>query len=668
VRLLPATLLLAVMAPAVMGAAPPASAPEVVLGLGDGFTLQPERSFAHLTQRIEIFRLDYGGLPVFGRSCAIQRDGRGAIRRASRCAVTAATGAAAPRDGAAESAAAAARARAEGLEVLAAEPGWIVGGDDRLEPVIRVEAAAGPLLPEPMAIFYHAGSLVAIDAEPLLETASTGGRVFADNPMTTPEPIEVELTDLDEPIAGLNGIYARVARCTDVAECLATAPTARPNKEGEFFYEPDLGEFTFDDPFVEVNVYHHATRFARWMGAEFGWTGLFLDHQWIEIKVGIAWYNAAYYGGNSTTAPLLIFGQDVIDMGYDADVVCHEYGHAVNHTAWSHPSILRDEYGVDNSPVGVEEALADIWAETFNGDPVMNAYVTRSRTAANAYVCPDNVAGEGHYEARFLSAFGWDVRERIGAAAWDQIVYRTIPFLPSAIVFADFVAGLENSAADLAAEGAPGIDATAVQAIHEEATARGLLSEACAARLVPMADGVTRGVYGYGRPRTSHRDRPFGLQWVFTAPEGAAAFRLDLALISSGTAAPGYRAHISRGAPVAVTWLDPETVPEGEPEFEVAADLTIEGAPPHVDFPEAGQPPLAAGEKVYVLFSADTEDPIFALSGTPFFLAEQPPPEDAGPPASQEVAAASWTSGTGCAAAPAAGRGAGLIGALLGGI
>jgi len=648
-----------------MGAAPPAVAPEDALGLGGGLSLEPAQVATHLGQRIVVYRLRYRGLPVFLSTAAVQFGADGAIRRMSARVPEPPVEGTGARDEAAERLAASARAQADGLEVRDAASGWLRGGDGRLVPVIRVEAEGGWLLDEPMAVFYGVKSLAVLGAEPLFETATAGGLVFAENPVTTPDPVAVELAELDEPGDLLYGAHARVGRCVDTVDCAATQPTARPNKLGDFIYSPDLGEFTFDDPFAEVNAYNNITSFANWMDREFGWARQFGDHSWIQVKIGISWYNAAYYNGSSSADPFIIFGQDVIDMAYDADVACHEYGHAVNRSLREHPWFLRDAYGLDTSPQGIEEGLADIWTQTFNGDPVMDAYIEKSRTADNDLVCPGSIAGEGHYEARILSGFGWDVRERIGGEAWGHVVYRTLPFLPWDAVFADFVSALATSAADLAEEGAAFIDAGAADVILEEGAARGLLDEACARRLSPMENGVIRSVYGFGRAKTGKRDRPFGLQWVLTAGAGDAAFHLEIDWAYPEDATPGYRVHVSRGRPVGVTWLDPETVAEGEPEFEVDADLTIEGAPPCVDFPEVGRARLEAGEQVYILLSADTDEPTVLLSGTPIFLSEQPPGGDAGPSAEGEIDAHAGPFGMGCAAAPAGDRAVGVLAALL---
>jgi hypothetical protein len=622
--------------------------------------------FAHLGQRIAVFDLEVDGLRVFLRKGAFQIDSAGNVRRALVDAPRSLEAPTGGRGVAREIAGVTAQAEADGSLPRHASAGWLVGFGEKLVPVVRIEQGFAPQK-EPLAVFYDAQSLVPVHEEPLYDTATAGGLIFPENPATTPEPELVTLFGLDEPGDLLNGAYARVSRCVDPVECAQTAQTARPDKQGDFYYAPDLGADTFEDPFSEVNVYYNLTRFSAWLHNAFGWDGVFGADAWISASVGMDWYNAAFYSGSEDVAPHIIFGQDVIDMAYDADVICHEYGHGVNRSLRSHPWCVLDAYGVDVSPMGIEEGFADIWTQTFNGDPVMDAYVPLSRTADNDLVCPKDLLGEGHYEARIVSGFGWDVRERIGAAAWNHIIYRTLPFLASEAGFDDLVTALAESAADLAAEGSGFVDAGDADVIVEEGTRRGFLDEACNNRLVPLGDGESGYVYGYGRERTGKRDRPFGLQWALTAPAGAVAFHLDIEGIRPEDAEFGYRVHLSRGDPLAVTWLDPDTVPEGEPEFTVDADLTIEGSPSVVDFPEEGEEPLAPGETVYVLLSADVDTPTMVFRVVPFFLASQPPSTaDARVPLESEVEAHAPPWGNGCRAAPIAGDESSLLLELFG--
>jgi hypothetical protein len=673
----PLLLLLAALsiAPAALGRAPRVADAETAargyaarngraLGLVGGVSLGRAQTIGHLGQRVVLFDLRVAGLKVFFRKAALQVDADGNVRRVSVDAPLPPADPA-PRDVAREIAEVTARAEADGLAPRGASAGWLVGFGGALRPVVRAEGGGVPS-EEPLAVYYDARTLVPLHEEPLYDSASAGGLVFQENPATTPDPKPVELFGLDESGDLLNGVYAHVARCVDRDECKQWEQTARPNKQGDFVYLPELGADTFDDPFSEVNVYYHLTRFSFWLREALGWQGLFGDHEWIFAAVGMDWYNAAFYSGGDDSDPYIIFGQDVVDMAYDADVVCHEYGHGVNRSLRSHPWYVRDAYGLDTSPQALEEGFADIWTQTFNGDPVMDAYVPLSRNADNDLVCPKDVEGEGHYEARIVSGFGWDVRTRIGAAAWNHVIFRTLPFLAAEAGFDDLVTSLAESAADLAAEGSGMVAPGDADIIVEEGAKRGFLDPACNERLVPLADGEAKEIYGFGRSRTGKRDRPFGAQWVLTAGPGDAAFHLAIDPVRPEGVEFGYRVHISRGDPVAVTWLDPDAVPEGEPEFTVDADRTIEGAPRYVDFPTAGEAPLSPGEPVYVLLSADMDPQTMVLRGTPLFLPSLPPaPADAGPGAEASVAAHAPPWGNGCAALPARTDARGILSALF---
>lgn len=528
------------------------------------------------------------------------------------------------------------------------QSGWLRDLEEGLIPAIRVDVH--PLASEPYSIYLNARSLKPMETQPLMWTADPLGSVFEENPITTPDVQTVSLQHLDEPGDILEGAYAHVGRCLDPEACPETEPTAFPDDDGNFIFEPNLWTYTFDDAFSEVNAYHNISRINHWTRDTFGWKELFQDNTWIHVKVGQAWYNAAFYGGNDEIAAFIVFGQDVIDFAYDADVAFHEFGHAINRSIRTHPWYLRDSYGMDVSPFGIEEGLADIWATTYSGDPVMNSYVLLTRTADNDLVCPDDLRSEGHMEARILAGFGWDVRQRIGAQAWNHIVYRTLHFLEPNATFDEFAEALAKSAEDLANEalagpsgfkGWPDMKAGFADIIREEGAIRGLFDEECLRRLVPLPDGTSRRVYGYGREKTNKRNRPTGLQWKITAKDDTKAFRLYLEwrYPDPDEVEPGYRVHISRGQPVVVTWLNVDDVDEGLDEFTVTADLTVENSPGFVDFPVCGLRALEEGEDVYILISANTEERIFVVDAEAFYLTTQPPPlTDGGLPISSVAA------------------------------
>jgi len=606
----------------------------------------------HLSQRFVRLEVLRQGLPVFFSSVVIQVDAEGRIRRTvahlPRASVVVDEHPADCLD--------AARRWAEDHHLEPGDPvaGWLETRDGALTPVVRIDVrAAGEALPT--AIYLDARSSQVAHAEPLVDQFEPPAAVYVENPVTTPQPLIVHLADLDDlRLQRLNGRYARVEQCVDVVDCAQTAPGASPDIRGHFLFGPDLAPYSFHDPFAEVNAYHNISAISRWARESFGWNGEFDGHTWIWVKVGLAVYNAYFFQGSGDIPPQITFGQDTIDFAYDADVAFHEFGHAINRSSWSHPWYFADRFGMDTSPFGIEEGLADIWAETHAGDPVMNAYVTRARTADNDLTCPADLHAEGHMEARIVSGFGWDVRERVGREAWDHTVYRALLLLEPQAAFDDLVHALLLAAEDLAAEGEVAIPEEMSAVLLEEAEARGLLSSACIDRFVPLPEGEPYGVYGYGRDRTYGHDFPFGLQWKITAPPDGVAFKLFFEWAYPEDEDPGFRVHLSRGRPVEVSWHPIGDLADGEPAFDVLADATFRGAPEQLSFPYLGLEPLAPGEEVYVLLSGDVDAPIVLLTGEVRFLDALPPPPGrplGGPLEGGPSTAASWSPS--CGAAPA---------------
>ena len=611
------------------------------------------RRIDHLGQTILRFPLLLDGLPVFFREVAVQVDAAGTVRRVSCRAPAAAAAEPHPDPAGALTAAAALGA---GLEIGSAQPGWLDDGR-RLIPVARA-ATSGP---QPLMLYLAAVTGRVVHVEPLYDLGGPPALVFGENPVTTPWPSLVHLPLLDPPGDRLYGAYARVERCLDVDECAESAPLAQPDLQGHFIFAPDLEPYTFDDPFAEVNAYHNITRINRWARQTFGWDGLFNGEDWIRVKVGRAWHNAAYYHGSSDSEPFIVFGQSTVDFAYDADVAFHEFGHAINRSIWQHPWHFKDGFGIDTSPFGLEEGLADIWAQTLSGDPVMNTYILGLRSADNDLICPDDLRGQGHMEARIVSGMGWDVRRRIGHEPWEHAVFRTLSLLVGEQTFDGFAEALATSLEDLAAEGAAGALSWHAAAVREEAEARGFYDADCLDRLVPLPDGRQRRVYGYGRQRTGGRDFPVGIQWRIAAPEGAAAFRLFLDWRWPTDGQPGFRVLLSRGAPVAVHWFDPATTPEELPLFAASCDWRVAGAPPVVDYPFRGLPPLEPGEEVFVLLVADIDAPLFVVDATAWFVGHLGPAPDGFP---QAGGPGTVHARAGCAAGPAAPPRTGLVGLL----
>ena len=617
-----------------------------------GLSIDNASVIRHLRQQIVSFKVLFKNMPVFFRRIQVQVSPDNTIRRVTS-AVPSFNNTPSKHPGVDKTEITRWGEKRE-LEISAITPGWLPDTRENLKPVIRFDAIKFNHSNEPVTYFLSAYTMKVVYLEPAFDTNTPMGSVFKENPVTTPIPITEPLLSLEAPFDKLYGDYAHVERCIDQKDCKESQISATPNSTGNFEYKPNLEPDTFDDPFSEVNAYRNISAINAWVRKTFGWDYLFNDETWLLVKVGRAWYNAAFYRGNKDTAPHIIFGQDLVDMAYDSDVAHHEFGHAINRSLHSHPWFIKDQFGANFAPFGLEEGSADIWAQTFGGDPVMNSYVTVTRTADNNLLCPNDLQGEGHMEARIISAVGWNIRKRIGADAWNQIVYRTLLLLKPSADFGDWVLELAASAEDLADEGNADVLPQYAQIIIEEGAARGLLEIDCQNRIVPLPDNYPRRVYGYGRKSTNKHNQPMGLQWKVTVPEGIKSIRLYFKWRYPDDVDPGYTVHIARNTPVKVTWLDVDEIGKNDPEFEVNADMSVEGAPEKIIFPTDELEPLAPGEEVYVLLSADADTGTLVVDTKAFFLPDQPITLiDAGPTDSTQYHM-SATSGTpSCSQQPA---------------
>lgn len=125
------------------------------------------------------------------------------------------------------------------------------------------------------------------------------------------------------------------------------------------------------------------------------------------------------------------FGQGPLkDYSYDADVIYHEFTHAVvNVTLELVPTPHMDEFGTSYAPGAMNEGLADYFSSALTGDPDVGEYATQDfapgasfiRSLANPDTCPSAVGGEVHQDATMFSASLWDARKTLAAA--DQALF-----------------------------------------------------------------------------------------------------------------------------------------------------------------------------------------------------------------------------------------------------
>lgn len=232
---------------------------------------------------------------------------------------------------------------------------------------------------------------------------------------------------------------------------------ATPDEGGDFLYDPAEG----DDPFAEVNTFHHLDAASTWLADTFGYEPAL----WVEAIVnweespGTPYDNAwsEYTGERHRT---LVFGEGTADdFAHDPQILVHEYGHQVlfDETRISdrmdYPFAL-DERGIFVGPGALTEGLPDYFGATYLDDPILGSHSRwELRDADNDHDCVSWSMGEAHTDASVVSGAAWALRDGLGADAADAIVYGSLGLLPGSPTYADWGAALLEAADSLAADG-----------------------------------------------------------------------------------------------------------------------------------------------------------------------------------------------------------------------
>lgn len=264
------------------------------------------------------------------------------------------------------------------------------------------------------------------------------------------------------------------------------------------------------------------------------------------------------FGVLERPAPSIIFFQgQVRDFGYDADVIYHEFTHAVVDTVVGGAGLgvsRRDEQGLHALSLAMNEAYADFFATAFNGNSVQGEYAMsglpgmepRDLAARPRHTCPERLWNEEHQDSAPYSEALWEIREALGGAV-EHALFSALCTLTSNAAFD------EGAAASVAAiESELGADAGATaETIFAQ---YGYAPDAPCERVVELAPSVDQVellmLFGTQRETfTLSPHAPSVVQWRSEIPAGTRqvivryleGMSVDdlMALIGGAAAAPG---------------------------------------------------------------------------------------------------------------------------------
>ncbi len=263
----------------------------------------------------------------------------------------------------------------------------------------------------------------------LLRFADGQGRVFNPNPVVALKDFTLMDQD-DSPDAIPEAAYTDVMLPELDGSGFLDGPYASTRLTENRANEPTLGfNYLRDDPrFEEVMVYYHVDAVGRYLkGLGFD----FVDNWQIPANVHFGMTRAGFYNDSEGS---INFGDAGVDVAEDAEVIIHEYGHAILDRQV--PNINKGEGGA------IHEGFSDFLAASFfsavsdgfsdsivfewagSGDPEI---YTRPVTGNKRY--PEDIVGEPHTDGEIWSAALWEIFEAIGRDASIRLIVESHFFL-----------------------------------------------------------------------------------------------------------------------------------------------------------------------------------------------------------------------------------------------
>src|SRR5262245_53841537 len=251
-----------------------------------------------------------------------------------------------------------------------------------------------------------------------LQNESLTDQKDADYPALQPAYHNVTLTDLDGS-GTLTGKWAQVVTNTGVPARSAT---------NTFTYHRN------DDRFEQVMAYYWITEAQRYIQS-LGFGTTFRPVNMQSQRVRINQYGADNSFATDHPRDELRFGKGGVDDAEDAEVILHEYGHAIHFS--QNFSFASEEAGA------ISEGFGDYWAGDVssnisaqlgspNPDPACIADWDATSYTSTVPHClrrldtnlhyPAHVNGDVHHDGQIWSRALWDIRTALGHTTADKII------------------------------------------------------------------------------------------------------------------------------------------------------------------------------------------------------------------------------------------------------
>lgn len=268
--------------------------------------------------------------------------------------------------------------------------------------------------------------------DPLTTASVTYGSPYVDNSDADASVLTSQLVNVDITVsysAGtflLEGPYAVIKDIESPSVAAITSTT------------PDFSFTRSQNGFEDVNAYYHISAQQAHIQS-LGFTNL------VNYAINVdahAWYgqDQSSFAGMGTSSQLL-FGEGGVDDAEDADVILHEYGHAILHSASPYASSGNEMNAIDEGDgdyfaASYSRNISSYnWQDVFSWDGHNEFWAGREVETTKHY--PDDLVGNLYTDAPLWSATLMEIWEAIGRDTTDKLLLQTMYSFSSGMSMTD---------------------------------------------------------------------------------------------------------------------------------------------------------------------------------------------------------------------------------------
>ncbi len=264
-------------------------------------------------------------------------------------------------------------------------------------------------------------SMLIFNPDPLTRAGVYYGSPYIDNNDADVPELNAQREQVDFPAYYDNGIFRLESNFVLITEFSSPTTTPAASSSPNFHYTRSQSEFE------DVNAFFHLNNYKNYLNS-LGFINL-VNYQ---IHVDAHGFNGADQSAFTPTfsPPRLTFGEGGVDDAEDADVIVHEYGHAISHSAAPNTNIGSQRQALDE---GFGDYLAASYSKAINTFRNTDVFTWdghnpfwAGRNAASSKIYPTNLTGSIHANGEIWASVLMQIHNSIGREKTDSILFQSM--------------------------------------------------------------------------------------------------------------------------------------------------------------------------------------------------------------------------------------------------